>query len=226
MATGILILGESGTGKSTSLENLPPKETFIINIKGKSLPFKGWKNNYSLLSKDNPNGNYLQTESADAIIKTMQHVSENMKHIKYLIVEDFQYMAASEFMNRASEKGFDKFTSIGKNIYSVADYHNKLREDLIVVYINHLEEFTNEMGDRKLKAKTVGKLVDNVVTLEGLFTIVLYTKVKKGKEGMEYVFETQNNGSNTAKSPKGMFPTMEIPNDLKYVTSMIDEYYK
>lgn len=226
MAQGILILGESGTGKSTSLEHLPAKETFIINIKGKSLPFRGWKGNYTPFGKENLNGNYLQTEDPSMIIKAMDYVSENMKHIKYLIVEDFQYMGASEFMRKASDKGFDKFTSIGKNIYSVADHHNKLRDDLYVVYINHLEEITDSMGDRKLKAKTVGKLVDNVVTLEGLFTVVLYTKVKKGKDGMEYVFETQNNGSNTAKSPKGMFDTIEIPNDLNFVVKKIEEYYK
>lgn len=226
MATGILILGESGTGKSTSLENLPPKETFIINVKGKSLPFKGWKSGFTPFGKDNLEGNYLQTEDAGTIIKTMQYISEKMPHIKYLIVDDFQYMAASEFMAKASEKGFDKFTSIGKNIYSVADYHNKLRDDLYVVYLNHLEEFTDSMGDRKMKAKLVGKLVDNVVTLEGLFTIVLYTNVKKGKEGMEYTFQTQNNGSNTAKSPKGMFDSVEIPNDLGYVIKNIEEYYK
>lgn len=105
MATGILILGESGTGKSTSLENLPPKETFIINVKGKSLPFKGWKSGFTPFGKDNLEGNYLQTEDAGTIIKTMQYISEKMPHIKYLIVDDFQYMAASEFMAKASEKG-------------------------------------------------------------------------------------------------------------------------
>jgi hypothetical protein len=225
MGLGILIGGESGSGKSTSIEHLDPKETFLINVKNKSLPFKGWKSKYTPFGKDNLNGNYLHTESPDAIMKTMQYVSDNMKHIKQLIIDDFQYMGAAEFMQRASEKGFDKFTSIGKNIYSVADYHNKLRDDLTVIYTNHLDETTDAYGDRKVKAKTVGKLVDNVVTLEGLFTIVLYTKVKKTKDGMEYVFETQNNGSNTAKSPRGMFDSLEIPNDLAFVLAKANEYY-
>lgn len=225
MGLGILVLGESGTGKSTSLENLNPKETFIINVKNKSLPFKGWKAGYTPFGKDTPNGNYLHSESADTIIKVMRHVSENMKHIKQLIIDDFQYMAASEFMQRANEKGFDKFTSIGRNIYNVADEHTKLRSDLTVIYINHLEETTDVMGDRKLKAKTVGKLVDNVVTLEGLFTMVLYTKVKKTKDGLEFSFETQNSGSNTAKTPKGMFDSNEIPNDLAFVIEKANQYY-
>ena len=158
-ARGILILGESGTGKSTSLENLPSKETFIINIKGKDLPFKGWKSGYQVFNENNRNGNYIQTESADVIIKALDYVSANMPHIKYIIIDDFQYMAASEFMRKAAEKGFDKFTSIGKNIYNVADHHTKLRNDLTVIYLNHLEETTTEMGDRKTKAKTVGELI-------------------------------------------------------------------
>lgn len=105
MAHGILVVGESGTGKSTSLENLDPKSTFIINVKGKALPFRNWKSKYTPLSKENPQGNYIQTESSDVILRTMQHISDNMPNIKVLIIEDFQYMAASEFMARISEKG-------------------------------------------------------------------------------------------------------------------------
>lgn len=226
MAHGILVVGESGTGKSTSLENLDPKSTFIINVKGKALPFRNWKSKYTPLSKENPQGNYIQTESSDVILRTMQHISDNMPNIKVLVIEDFQYMAASEFMARISEKGFEKFNAMGKHIYEVADYHNKLRDDIVVVYINHVEDSTDVMGDRKLKAKTIGKLVDNVITLEGLFTMVIYTKVKKAKDGVEFVFETQNSGSNTAKTPKGMFDTIEIPNDLSLVINKMNEYYK
>lgn len=226
MAEGILVVGPSGSGKSTSLENLDPKQTFIINVKNKPLPFKGWKNNYALLSKDNTGGNYIGTDDPSTILSTMRYVSEKLTHIKVLIIEDFQYMAANEFMNRATESGFQKFTSIGKNIYSVADLHNKLREDLVIVYINHDDETTDAMGERKVRAKTAGKLIDNVVTLEGLFTMVLFTKVKKGKEGMEYFFITQSDGATTAKSPKGMFDTLEIPNDLDYVIKKMIEYNK
>ena len=124
----------------------------------------------------------------------------------------------------SSETGFNKFVIIGKNIYDVADLHNKLRDDLTVVYINHDDESTDAMGDRKIKAKTIGKVVDNVITLEGLFTVVLFTKVKKGKEGMEYYFVTQTDGATTAKSPRGMFDSLEIPNDLNYVINKINEY--
>ena len=226
MAEGILVVGPSGSGKSTSLEHLDPKTTFIINVKNKPLPFKGWKNNYTVLSKENPTGNYIGTDNPGAILATMQHVSDKMPHIKTLIIEDFQYMAANEFMNRATETGFAKFTSIGKNIYSVADLHNKLRDTLVVVYINHDDESTDAMGDRKVRAKTAGKVIDNVVTLEGLFTTVLFRKVKKGQEAMEYYFVTQTDGATTAKSPRGMFETLEIPNDLNYVITKMNEYNK
>lgn len=221
-----MIVGPSGSGKSTSIESLNPKETFIINVKNKALPFKGWKSNYTSLSKENPQGNYIGTDDTQTILRTMQHVSDKMPDIKVLIVEDFQYMAANEFMRRAGETGFAKFNIIGKNIYDVADIHNKLREDLTVVYINHDDETTDAMGDRKIKAKTIGKVVDNVITLEGLFTVVLFTKVKKGKEGMEYYFITQTDGATTAKSPRGMFDTLEIPNDLNLVVSKMNEYNK
>lgn len=225
MGKGILLIGESGTGKTTSLEKLDPKSTFIINVKNKPLPFKGWKNQYTQFSKDNPEGNYLGVDDANSIIKTMSYVSEKMPHIKTVIIDDFQYMSANEYMNRAKEIGFQKFTDMGKNLYDVANFHTKLREDLSIVYINHPEDTVDAFGDKKTKAKTVGKLVDNVVTLEGLFTMVLYTKVRKGKEGMDYLFMTQNDGSNTCKSPRGMFATAEIPNDLNYVVEKMNEYY-
>ncbi len=224
MAEGVLIVGPSGSGKSTSLENLDPKQTFIINVKNKPLPFRGWKANYVPFNKDNPEGNYIGTDDPSTMLKIMQHVSDKMPHIKHLIVEDYQYMSANEYMNRAKESGFQKFTDIGKNIYSTADIHNKLRNDLVVVYINHDDESTDAMGDRKVRAKTCGKLIDNVVTLEGLFTVVLFTRVKKGKDCMEYSFVTQTDGVNTAKSPKGMFDTLEIPNDLNYVINKMNEY--
>lgn len=128
-------------------------------------------------------------------------------------------------MLKADQKGFEKFTSIAKNIYSMADLGSKLREDLTVIYLNHAEESTDLNGDRRIKAKTAGRLIDNAITLEGLFTYVLYTDVKKGKDGMEYSFLTQNNGSNTAKSPKGCLLLKE-PNDLNVIINKIKEYNK
>ena len=112
MAQSVLVIADSGTGKSTSIKSLNPKETFIINIANKPLPFKGWKKNYSNISKDNPKGNMTSASSAPGIIKAMQHVNNKMLEIKTLVVDDWQYMSSFEYFDRANEKGYDKFTSI------------------------------------------------------------------------------------------------------------------
>lgn len=224
MANGILIVGPPGSGKSTSIESLDPNSTFIINIKNKALPFRAWKNNYKTLNKENVNGNYLGTDNTAVILATMQHINDKMPHIKTIIIDDLQYMSANEFMRRSGETGFTKFNIIAKNLYDVLDIYNKLRDDLFVIYTNHEEDFIDSVGDRRVKVKTVGKAVDSYITVEGLFTTVLFTKVKKGKEGMEYTFVTQSDGATTAKSPRGTFDSLEIPNDLNFVINKTKEY--
>lgn len=108
MAQSVLIIADSGSGKSTSIRTLNPKETFIINIANKPLPFKGWKTNYSQINlKDNPNGNLSSASSVVGVIKAMRYVSEHMPHVKYLIVDDWQYMSSFEYFDRASEKGWN-----------------------------------------------------------------------------------------------------------------------
>ena len=186
MANSVLVIADSGTGKSTSIRTLNPKETFIINIANKPLPFKGWKGMYSQISKDNPKGNLTSTATAPGIIKAMRHVNDKMDHIKNIVIDDWQYMSSFEYFDRANEK-----------------------------------------GNRKIKAKTIGKMIDNTLTLEGLFSIVLFGKVNKNDDGvLQYGFETQNSGENTCKSPMGMFEDLFIPNDLQFVKDCIDKYNK
>ena len=225
MADSVLIIAESGSGKSTSIENLNPKETFIINVANKPLPFKGWKSMYIQWSKDNPTGNLYAKYDADSIVACMKYISEKRPEIKTIVVDDFQYMMGFEYMEKALEKGDEKFTKMAANLAKVATLPKDLRDDLTIFFLTHAEESSDIDGNRKLKAKTIGKMVDNVLTLEGLFSIVLFGKVKKDKElGVKYVFETQNNGENTCKSPKGMFPTFEISNDLALVKQAIINY--
>ena len=227
MAQSVLIIAESGSGKSTSIETLNPKETFIINVANKPLPFKGWKSKYVTWSKENPTGNLYSKPEADSIVACMRYVSEKRPEIKVIVIDDFQYMSGFEYMEKALEKGYDKFTKMASNLSKVATLPKDLRDDLIVFFLTHAEESTDIEGNRKLKAKTIGKMIDNVLTLEGLFSIVLFGKVKKTKDtGVKYVFETQNNGENTCKSPKGMFTTFEIANDLNLVKTAIAEYEK
>ena len=225
MAQSILIIADSGTGKSTSIRTLDSKETFIINIASKSLPFKGWKKMYKPCSKENPKGNIVNTSSAAGILKTMKHVNDNMPHIKNLIIDDWQYMSSFEYFDRANEKGYDKFTQIGAKLTSVARAPKGLRDDLYVFFLTHSEESTDINGHRKIKAKTIGKMVDNALTLEGLFTIVFFGKVKRNEDNtFTYGFETQNNGENTCGTPMGMFDELFIPNDLQYIKNAIVEY--
>ena len=205
MAQSVLVIADSGTGKSTSIRTLDPKETFIINIANKPLPFKGYKSKYTQISKDNPKGNITSAASAAGIIKAMNHVNDKMPQIKTLVVDDWQYMSSFEYFERANEKGYDKFTQIAANLAQ--------------------EDSTDINGNRKVKAKTIGKMIDNTLTLEGLFSIVLFGKVNKNDDGeLEYGFETQNNGENTCKSPMGMFEDKFISNDLQYVKDCIQKY--
>jgi len=227
MAQSVLIVGESGSGKSTSIENLDPRETFIINVANKPLPFKGWKSKYTLYSKETPTGNMYYSAKPDDIITCMTYVSTKRPEIKSIVIDDFQFVSGFEYMEKALEKGYDKFTRIAANLSKMATAPISLREDLFVFFMNHVEVSQDMDGDRKLKAKTIGKMVDNALTLEGLFSIVLFCKVKKEKEGgVRYLFETRNNGENTCKSPKGMFDNSEIPNDLLLVKNAILEYQK
>ena len=225
MASSVLVIAESGAGKSTSIANLDPKETFIINVANKPLPFKGWKSKYKVWTKEDPTGNMYTRPIAKEIEACLKYVSEKRPEIKNIVVDDFQYIFAFEYFERAEEKGFDKFTSIAKNMAAIAKLPIVLRDDLHVFFLTHAEESQDLEGRRKFKAKTIGKLVDNSLTLEGLFSIVLFGKVKKDKDGnIKYVFETQNNGENTCKSPAGMFESFEIANDLEFVKQAIINY--
>ena len=224
MAQSVLIIADSGTGKSTSMRNLDPKETFIINIANKPLPFKGWKKNYTNISKDNPKGNMTSASSAAGIIKAIQHVNDKMPHVTNLIIDDWQYMSSFEYFDRASEKGYDKFTQIAASLAQVAKMPKDLRDDLYVFFLTHSEESTDINGHRKVKAKTIGKMIDNTLTLEGLFSIVLFGRVKKTEDSLEYGFDTVNNGENTCKSPMDMFKESFIPNDLQFVKDSIKDY--
>ncbi|KXA12940.1 AAA family ATPase [Fusobacterium nucleatum] len=216
MANMIMIIGESGTGKSTSIENLNEKETFIIQAVDKPLPFKEYKKKYPLRSKENPKGNRFISDKAEVIIKILSTLDKE-KEIKNIIIDDSQYVMANEFMKRAKEKGFDKFTEIGQNFYNLINKANSMREDINIIFLQHIEI----ADDGRKKAKTIGKLIDEKICLEGRFTIVLATEV----EDRVYYFRTQNNGNDTCKSPKGMFDKLRIPNDLNYVIQKSNEYF-
>ena len=227
MSQEILIIGESGSGKSTSLEKLDPKSTFLINVAKKPMPFRSWKKNYSLLTKENPTGNYIATDNSATIVATLKHVDANMPHVKTVIIDDFTYVMANEFMRRANERGFEKFTEIGLHAWEIANAGKNMRDDITFIMIGHAEASTDLSGNRKLKFKTIGKLVDDKVNMEGMFTIVLFTDVEKDPNGgINHYFVTQSDGTTTGKTPKGMFDELKIPNDINQVIQTINKYYE
>lgn len=227
MGRPILIAGESGSGKSRSTKTLNPKETFIINVSGKDLPYREGHKNYVEATKENKEGNMLITESAADIIKTITYVSEKRPEIKNLVIDDNQYIGSFEYFKRAYEKDYyQKYTDIGVNMFNIIMAVKQARKDLKVFVLNHIERDTDINGISKIKAKTLGKVIDNKLTYEGLFTIVLGTEVEEINGQLNYYFITQSDGSNTYKSPEGMFETLKIPNDLQLVADTIDKYYE
>lgn len=200
MAIPVLVLGESGTGKSASLRNFDASEIKVINVEGKPLPFK---NKFEVFSSDN-------------YVKILREIQATDKPV--IVIDDAQYLMANEFMRRATERGYDKFTEIAQNFWNLVNKVKELKKDQIVYFLAHIERDAN--GNEKIK--TIGKLLDEKITVEGMFTIVLKTNVTDGV----YTFLTQNSGHDTVKSPIGMFKTFAIDNDLKYVDDKIRNYYE
>jgi hypothetical protein len=203
MGIPVMILGESGTGKSASLRNFESGEVSVINVVGKPLPFK----------------TKLKTFNSDnytAILDVIRRVVE--KEQKCIVIDDAQYLMANEFMRRAGENGFQKFTDIGRNYHGLISMVQKLPNNVIVYFLSHVA--VDEHG--KERCKTIGKMLDEKITIEGLFTIVLKTEVRDGS----YYFSTRNSGSDTVKSPIGMFDSDLIDNDLKLVDETIRQYYE
>lgn len=200
MAIAVMVMGASGSGKSASMRNFKASELGVINVANKPLPFRS----------------DIKTFKSDRY-EEIEQVLKGAK-TKSIVIDDSQYLMANEYMRRATEAGFQKFTDIGRNFWALVTMINQeLPEDVIVYFMQHTELDAN--GNEK--AKTIGKLLDEKITLEGLFTIVLKTEVVDGR----YMFATRNNGSDTVKTPMGLFEEPLIDNDLKMVDDTIREFY-
>lgn len=200
MGLPVLIMGESGAGKSTSLRNFEADEVGIFNVAGKPLPFRKKLNKYN-------NANY------DRILKSLKE-----HKIKRYVIDDSQYLMAFQMFDRAKETGFNKFTDIALDFRNLIQFIvTGTPEDVIVYFLHHVET----TAEGKIKAKTIGKMLDEKLTVEGLFSIVLLCKT----DGERHWFETQSDGYTTCKSPMEMFDR-EIDNDLKLVDKTIREYYE
>ena len=219
MGNPILILGESGTGKSTSIRNLNPKETYLLCCVEKELPFRAWRKNY--IEKEG--GNFAINDNASAICKLINNISVHRQDIKNLIIDDFQYVMSNEYMRRAKEGGFGKFNDIGLYVFNIINEAVSSRQDLNILFLSH----SCKDKDGISKLKTVGNIIDDKVSFEGRFTIILHTFIDiTQKDSDKYKFITQNNGFLMAKSPMGMFEDTFIPNDLQCAIEKINDYYK
>lgn len=224
MNNAVLVISESGSGKSHSIQYLNPETTFVINIIGKDLPFRGWKNKYKPLTKDGT-GNLLEGNDFETIIKTLRYVSQNRPEIKTIVIDDFQYIMSYEFMDKAFNKGFDKFTEMAKHVFDVIKTAKSLRSDLDVFILAHSETVVDMYGSKRIKIKTIGKLLDEKITIEGLFTYVVYcTIIKNTEKELRHVFLVRPDGESPIKTPFGMFETHFIDNNLQLLKDAIDEY--
>lgn len=211
MSIASLVLGESGTGKSSSLRNMAPAETLLIQAIKKPVPFRseGW----SYLSKDNKAGNIIVCDQSAQMIEMMRKTRRPV-----IVIDDFQYVLANEFMRRSEERGYDKFSDIGRHAWDILTAASSLADHARVYILSHTEQ--TEAG--RIKAKTIGKMLDDKITIEGMFSIVMRTAVIND----QYVFRTRNNGNDTTKTPIGLFDSETIDNDLAVVDVSIAAYYQ
>lgn len=211
MSIATLVLGNSGSGKSTSLRNLDPKKTLLIQCIKKPLPFRaeGWKTRKNMQDS----GNVIQTDNPATIEKIMRSSPHEI-----IVIDDYQAVMISELMMRSSETGYTKFSDIGKNAWNIFNAAGGLAEHRRVYILAHTQ--TDDFGN--VRMKTVGKMVDQTIVPEGFFTIVLRTEVNSG----QYLFSTQTNGQDCCKSPIDMFRDRTIDNDLAMVDREICQFYQ
>ena len=201
MGLPVLVIGESGSGKSYSVKNFDPEEVGIFAVEKSLLPFK-------------KSFKVAKNATYEIIMKCFKGGT----NLKKYIIDDSQYLLVNELFDKAKDTGYGKFTDIAVHFRNLIHFINhQLPDDVIVYFLHHSE--TDEDG--RAKVKTVGKMLDNALTVEGCFDIVLLASV----ENKEHFFITQSDGYTTAKSPEGMFDDLKIPNDLNYVDTKIREYY-
>ena len=211
----ILIMGESGSGKTTSMRNLDPDKTMYIDCDKKGLAWKGWRKQYNTERK-----NYFACDDPDIVLMLLKRVDreEQFQNVTVCVIDTLNGMMVADEMRRSKEKGYDKWQDLAFSVYSIVDYALKVRDNLTVIFTAHSQTDHDENGYLFIRTKTSGKKLDKIV-LESKFPVVLLAKGDNG----EYIFETHANHS-TAKTPLGAFETNTIQNDIVTVLEALKEY--
>lgn len=215
MSKVIGIMGESGSGKTTSMRNLDPKTTFYIDCDKKGLSWKGWRKQYSEANK-----NYMQTDFAQIVQQAIKNISENenAKHIKTIVIDTLNGLMVADEVRRMKEKGYDKWQDLAQCVWMLLDSLYSYRDDLTIIVICHSQTQKEDDGYTFTRIKTSGKKLDKL-NVESKLTTVLYAVAKDGK----YIFKTHAENS-TAKTPLGAFEDDEIENDIVKVLKALEEY--
>lgn len=215
MAKVIGIMGESGSGKTTSMRELDPKTTFYIDCDKKGLSWKGWRNQYSFEKL-----NYMATDVIGTVDQILDKINaqDNMKHIKVVVIDTLNGLMVADEVRRMKEKGYDKWQDLAQCVWELLDRLYTLRDDLTIIVVCHSQTQKDEDGYVFTRIKTSGKKLDKL-NVESKLTTVLYAIAKDG----EYVFQTKANNS-TAKTPMGAFEADEIPNNIVDVLKALKDY--
>ena len=216
MSKVICIMGESGSGKTTAMRNLPPDKTIYIDCDGKGLSWKGWRSQYNKENK-----NYIVSDEPDTVLGSLVFINKDpkYKHIKYVVVDTLNGIMIGDEMRRVKEKGYDKWADLAQSVFDIVNSSNKYRDDLTIIFLAHSQTDRDDNGYLFTRIKTSGRKLDKIC-LESKLTTVLLAKAKgDGK----YVLETHSNNS-TAKTPLGAFETDEIENDVILVIKALEEY--
>ena len=214
MSRGIVIMGESGSGKTTAMRTLNPEETYYIDCDGKGLSWKGWREQYNAEKK-----NYTRTNVQETIEKIMENIDKKAPHIHNIVIDTINSVMIADERRRMAEKNYDKWADLAWSVYDICIMASELRDDLNVIILAHTQtDIDDNTGERFTRILTNGKKL-NKIGLEKYFTTVLLSK--RGSDG--YVFETQTN-KNTCKSPMGAFDSLEMPNDMQAVLNVLKDY--
>ena len=225
MANIAIILGKSGSGKSTSIKGLNPKDTVVINTLRKRLPFKGSNSLYNAENK-----NLFNIDDYAKITTYLQSISANATYVKNVILDDIIYVMRKEYFKRAKETGYGKYTDLAAHFQQIISTCESLRDDLNVFFLLHSEDVISDNVLTGYKVSTIGKLLDNQYNPVEVVPMVLYSSIKYDEKGVpSYGFYThafkEGSVEIPAKSPDGMFTEDRIPNDLGIVAKAMQEYY-